>query len=303
MSWLPLSNIVAVAEKAGAPLRIRVIRFPVNTADARDIRGSAGPPPRPGSFVTVNGLKWFLEGAPCEETGAIRHPYGDGTVAKLPYAPEAVRAMLHDGVKQGQPLLFHAGGARAIEELFTAMESMPDVDWTQRRVRIEHGDELYPEMFPRARRLGIVLVQNPEHLDVPPGMDVAAVRRILGVQPGDVIQPMRSVLEAGIRFALGTDGAENPFRNILLASTHPLNPREALTREQAVTAFTRGAAYAEFAEKEKGTLAPGMLADFVVLSKDVFTAPADQVPDIRSVLTVIGGKVAFDATAADAGVQ
>jgi len=303
MSWLPLSTAVAVAEKAGSPLRIRVIRFPVNTADARNIRGSASPPPPPGSLVTVNGLKWFLEGAPCEKTSALRHPYGDGTVARLPYRPEVVRAILQEGVKQGQPLLFHAGGARAIEELFTAMESMPDIEWTHRRVRIEHGDELSPEMFARARRLGIVLVQNPEHLGVLPGMDIAAVKRFLGVQPSDVTQPMRTVLEAGIPLALGTDGSENPFRNILLASTHPSNPGEALTREQAVTAFTRGAAYAEFAEKEKGTLAPGMLADFVVLSRDVFTAPADQVPDIRSVLTIIGGKVAFDATAADAGVQ
>ena len=156
-------------------------------------------------------------------------------------------------------------------------------------------------MFARAKRLGIVLVQDPFHLALPPGMPRTLLARAF---PRGPAQLLRSVVEAGIPFALGTDGPDDPALNILLAATNPNNPDEALTREQAVVAFTRGAAYAEFAEKEKGTLAPGMLADFVVLSKDIFTAPAADVPAIRPVLTVIGGKVAFDAAAPlDAGTH
>ena len=97
---------------------------------------------------------------------------------------------------------------------------------------------------------------------------------------------------------LGT--ADKPGLNVLFASTVTNNPPEALSREQAVTAFTRGAAYAEFAEKEKGTLAPGMLADFAVLSKDIFTVPPAELADVQSVLTVVGGKVVFDAAATPA---
>src|SRR2546422_9042749 len=61
--------------------------------------------------------------------------------------------------------------------------------------------------------------------------------------------------------------------NIMFAVTHPMNPAEALSREQAVLAYTRGSAYAELAERETGTLAPGMLADLAVLSQDIFTVP------------------------------
>jgi predicted amidohydrolase YtcJ len=80
----------------------------------------------------------------------------------------------------------------------------------------------------------------------------------------------------------------------MAAVTHPTNPKEALTREQAVTAYTTGAAFAEFKEKEKGQIAVGMLADLAVLSADVFTVPVEQMEAIRSVMTVFGGKIVHD---------
>jgi predicted amidohydrolase YtcJ len=87
----------------------------------------------------------------------------------------------------------------------------------------------------------------------------------------------------------------DPFLNLLLATTHPDTPGEALTREAAVVAYTRGSAYAEHAERRKGTLAPGMLADIAVLSQDIFTVPAEALPATVSVLTLVGGRIAFDA--------
>ena len=81
----------------------------------------------------------------------------------------------------------------------------------------------------------------------------------------------------------------------MFAVTHPVNPGEALDREQAVLAYTRGSAYAEFAEREKGMLAPGMLADLAVLSQDIFTVPLGELAKTESVLTLVGGKVAYDA--------
>jgi len=78
---------------------------------------------------------------------------------------------------------------------------------------------------------------------------------------------------------------------------------QALTREQAVTMYTRGSAYAEFAEREKGTLAPGMLADLAVLSQDVFTVPADALPATTSVLTIVGGRVVRDERARQGGAR
>ena len=85
----------------------------------------------------------------------------------------------------------------------------------------------------------------------------------------------------------------NPFVNILWAVTDANHPEEALTVEQAVTAYTRGSAFAEFAEKEKGMLAAGFLADLAVLSQDIFTVPPSRLPETESVLTLVGGKVAY----------
>src|SRR5207249_7566233 len=108
-------------------------------------------------------------------------------------------------------------------------------------------------------------------------------------------QPLRSLLAAGFPIALGSDGPMNPYLNIMLAVAHPMNPAEALSREQAVLAYTRGSAYAELAERETGTLAPGMLADLAVLSQDIFTVPLGELPKTESVLTLVGGKAIYDA--------
>jgi hypothetical protein len=69
---------------------------------------------------------------------------------------------------------------------------------------------------------------------------------------------------------------------------------EAITREQAVIAYTRGSAYAEFTDKDKGTLEPGKLADLAVLSQDIFQIPLQDLPKTESVLTLVGGKVVYD---------
>jgi hypothetical protein len=81
----------------------------------------------------------------------------------------------------------------------------------------------------------------------------------------------------------------------MFATMHPYNPREAITREQAVRAYTQGSAFAEFAEQDKGAITQGKLADIVVLSQDIFAVPVPELPKTRSVLTIVGGKVVYDA--------
>jgi predicted amidohydrolase YtcJ len=112
------------------------------------------------------------------------------------------------------------------------------------------------------------------------------------------LEPMQSLIAAGIPIGIGTDaiGApQSPFLNLFLATIHPTHPSEALTLEQALIAFTRGSAYAEFQDMRKGTLAPGRAADLAVLSQDIFHVPPPAIPATTSVLTVIGGRVAWDA--------
>jgi predicted amidohydrolase YtcJ len=81
----------------------------------------------------------------------------------------------------------------------------------------------------------------------------------------------------------------------MFAVTHRDRHSEAMTCEQALIAYTLTSAYAEFAEKEKGSLETGKLADFAVLSKDLFTEPPSRLPKTESVLTFVGGEVGFDA--------
>ena len=87
----------------------------------------------------------------------------------------------------------------------------------------------------------------------------------------------------------------NPGLNILFAQIHPARPGEGITREEAVTAYTRGSAFAEFAEQEKGSLAVGKLADLAVLSQDIFSVPPPELPKTVSVLTLVGGKTVHDS--------
>jgi predicted amidohydrolase YtcJ len=113
--------------------------------------------------------------------------------------------------------------------------------------------------------------------------------------------PLRTLIEAEIPIAIGSDasdsslGAMNPYLNIMFAAIHPARPAEAITREQAVEAYTRGSAYAELAENEKGTITKGKQADLTILSQDIFTGPLNELPKTRSVFTLIGGKVVYDA--------
>ena len=93
----------------------------------------------------------------------------------------------------------------------------------------------------------------------------------------------------------GIGGTISPFLDIMLATLHPDRPSEALTREQAVIAYTAGSAYAEFEEHHKGRLAPGQLADLAVLSQDIFTVPFFLLPNTQSVLTLVDGRIVWDA--------
>jgi predicted amidohydrolase YtcJ len=111
-----------------------------------------------------------------------------------------------------------------------------------------------------------------------------------GAERAERMSPLRSLWDAGIPVAFGSDGTFNPYQNLMIVTDVPGRSKEALTREQAVMAYTRTPAYAEFAEKDKGTLEPGKLADLAVLSQDIFKAPSADLPKTESLLTLVGGQ-------------
>ena len=105
---------------------------------------------------------------------------------------------------------------------------------------------------------------------------------------------MKSMIAAGVPVALGSDGPMNPYLNVMFASINANNPAQAMTREQAITAYTLGSARAEMTENQKGTISPGMLADLAMLSQDIFTVPPAALPATVSVLTLVGGTVVHE---------
>jgi len=201
--------------------------------------------------------------------------------------------MLRESLQNDDQLMVHAVGDQATELFLNAMDATGGAKtWSDRRVRIEHGDGIMPDLIGRVKRMGLIVVENPTHL----GLRELFVKRF-GVERADQMQPMRSLLDAGIPLALGSDGPNNPYLNIMLASIYPGKPREAITREHAVIAYTLTAAYSEFAEKDKGSLEPGKFADLAVLSQDIFSVPPPELPKTESVLTMVGGKIVCDAKA------
>jgi predicted amidohydrolase YtcJ len=199
-----------------------------------------------------------------------------------------LRAGLCARAASEQPLL-HAGGDGSVTVVLDALDASGGARWQRLRPRLEHGDMLDRAQLARAKRMGVVVVQNPSHF-----MDRAMVEARFGAARVMKSDEIKSMVEAGVPLAFGSDGPMNPYLNIMFATIVASNPPEALTVEQALVAYTRGSAFAEFQEKSKGTLEPGMLADVAVLSQDIFKVPADTLRRTVSVLTILGGRIVLE---------
>lgn len=287
------ADSVADVVAAQSPIRWRVIRWPLNEAGQDLQDGKPHLPPQPSPRVDARGMKWMLDGSPIERLAALRQPYADrpGTSGRLNLSTQRLEEVAKWAYGSEDPLAVHAVGDGAIDAYLTALERAGSAEiWRRKRPRLEHGDMLTPDLMPRAQALGVVVVQNPAHFTLRESLLAR-----FGPERMQAAQPMKSLVDAGIPVAIGSDGPLSPFLNIMFATLHPVRPSEALTREQAVVAYTRGSAFAELAERDKGHLSPGALADLAVLSADVFTAPPDQLPAMHSVLTLVGGRPAHDA--------
>ncbi len=295
MTYMPLDRYVRLLREAKFPVRMRLIRWPATDQKCRDVKEGLDLPLHPPGvpLVTVSGTKWVLDGTPLERGMAVRGQYRDrpGWSGALNFPETEIVAMLRETVARNDQSLFHAPGDKTIDAVFKSMIAVdPDeAHWPSRRVRLEHGDGLLLDLIPMARKLGVIVVQNPTHFD--PGTNPVIAR----FGPNSPYLPLRSLLATDIPLAIGSDGPMNPGLNIMFAIIHPLSPSEAITPQQAVTAYTHGSAYAEMAEKEKGTLATGKLADLAVLSQNIFKVPPQELPKTSSVLTLVDGKIIYDA--------
>jgi hypothetical protein len=257
-----------------------------------DLADWKGPSPRQTSAgtVTVSGTKWILDGTPVERLMFMREPYTDApsTRGRLNFPVADLRQFLTRALAAGEQPMFHAVGDAAIDAVLDGLDATGGAKWAPLRPRIEHGDMLEPGHFDRANRLGVVLVQNPAHFMIAPIMHARMGPRTSRTEM------VKTIVAAGIPFAIGSDGPMNPFLNMMFAAVNATNPAEALTLEQSLTAYTHGSAFAERAEEQKGTLAPGMLADLAMLSQDIFKVAQQDLPKTTSLLTMVGGRIVHE---------
>ena len=279
-------RLVRLLQKIDTPVRVRVMFFPVTGVTQAKPHARRQVSDR----IAHGDLKVILDGTPVERSAAIRAPHADapGTNGQLNFTPEQIRQFLRDSRQGGYQLMLHAVGDRAVEAVVEAMEA-EGAGWPERRVRLEHGDGVFPDLAPRVARLGLGVVQNPSHLMLP-----ELILERYGPERAKIDLPLRSLVSAGVPLALGSDGPLNPFLNLMFATTYPWKPGEALTRQQALVAYTHGSAYAEFTDQERGTLAPGKQADLAVLSQNIFDAPAEALPATEAVMTMVGGNIIRD---------
>lgn len=286
MTGYPAPEAALLMADARLPIRMRIIDFPLIPLAAwrTPIRR------RTSGLVTVSGTKFILDGTPIERLMYLREPYSDApaTRGRLNFPEADLRRFLARAMAEGEQPIFHAPGDATIDALLAALEATGGEKWAPLRPRIEHGDMLEPAHFERAKRMGVVIVQNPSHF-----MTGTIIRDRLGARSPRNFA-VKTIVAGGVSFALGSDGPLNPFLNIMFAAINEANPPEALTVEQALVAYTRGSAAAEMMETQKGTLAPGMLADLAMLSQDIFKVPLPELPKTTSVLTIVNGNVVHE---------
>ncbi len=291
-----LASVRAVARRGGGMrARHRIVRFPITDSPGGRLADwrVAGTDTMLSPTMYVSGVKWILDGTPIERLMLMRRPYADrpGWYGRANFPFDTLRALLRDALARGEQPILHAGGDSTIALVIAAMRAeAPDSAWRRLRPRLEHADALGRDQISAVKTLGMVVVQNPTHL----AFSELFVAR-WGAERLRSVDLLRTLVDSGVAIAFGSDGPREPGLNIMFATIHPNVPSEALSREQAVAAYTRGSAYAEFAEREKGTLAPGMLADLAVLSQDIFTVPAQALPATTSVLTIVGGQIVHDS--------
>jgi predicted amidohydrolase YtcJ len=300
MSWLPWNSLEEMFEGYDLPMRLRVICFPVSPEEAQ-----TGCQPGP-SLTNQNhkamftGVKWILDGTPIERLAALEEPYSDapGEYGYLTFPEdtfgEAMENAINSGSLRTTQRLFHALGDRPVRALLDGMSAVgSNGKWAPRRLRIEHGDMIQPDQISELVDKGIIVVQNPTHFALP---EIYMSR--FGPERVAIVQPLRSLIDAGVPVALGSDAigvGGNPFVDMMFAVLHPTNPDEAITIEEAILAYTRVSAYAEFMEGKKGTIENGKLADIAVLSQDLFSIHPTYYPATYSLLTVTDGEIVWNS--------
>jgi predicted amidohydrolase YtcJ len=204
----------------------------------------------------------------------------------------------------GLQVMIHAIGDAANAQILDLYQQAAERNGERdRRFRIEHAQHIRPADIPRFGRQKVIASMQPYHA----ADDGRWCEKRIGPERSKTTYAFRSLLDAGATIAFGSDWTVaplNPLEGIKAAVTrqtldgkHPEGwiPRQKITVDEAVRAYTVGSAYAEFTDFNKGTLAPGKLADLVILDRDIYKIEPGEIDKAQVLLTIMGGKVIYEA--------
>jgi len=257
------------------------------------------------TWIRVGCLKGFADGSLGSTTAWFFEPYlDDPSTSGLAMDVAGMQKDALAADKLGMQINIHAIGDRANAETLNIFEKLRTENGERdRRSRIEHAQHLRMQDIPRFGKLGVIASMQPTHAidDGRWAWKRIDEKRLKGTYA------FRSLLDSGAVLAFGTDSpvaSLNPLIGIYSAVTRRTLdnknpdgwiPEQKISVVEAMRAYTYGSAYAEYQEKVKGSIAPGMLADIVILSDDIFSIDPIKIVDAKVLTTIVGGRVVYQA--------
>ena len=290
-------------------LTARIYAAPLITEGAEDqakigIRRAFG-----GPWLRIGAVKAFADGSLGSRTAYFFDPYTDqpgyrGILSDEMHPISLMRERMMRADQAGLQICTHAIGDQAISIILDLYSEIVKADGPRdRRLRIEHAQHMAAKDFDRFAQLHVIAsVQPYQAID-----DGRWAEARIGHDRASRTYAFRTFLNHHVRLAFGTDwdvAPLNPLLGVYAAVTratldgkYPNGwfPEQKLTVAEAVEAYTMGSAYAEFQEKEKGSITPGKLADMVILSDDIFSIDPAKIRDVKVLKTFVGGKMVWDA--------
>ncbi|HMG48797.1 MAG TPA: amidohydrolase [Allosphingosinicella sp.] len=293
----------AVMRRAGdaGRLNLRILSYASGIDNLLAVAGTGPTPWLYDGRLRMVGVKLYLDGALGSRGAWLKAPYRDAPGQRgLPLLTDTVlKNLMSRAAMDHFQVAVHAIGDAANAELLSAIEELSLTYGGDRRWRIEHAQIVDPADLPRFGRHGIIASMQPTHET----SDWRMAEARMGIERLQGSYAWRSMIDNHVPLAFGSDfpvESPNPFPGLAAAVSREdargeppggWTPQQRLTLEQAFAAFTRGGAYAGFAEDRLGTLEPGRLADFVFIDRDIFAdATAQQIRETQVLETYLGGQ-------------
>ena len=258
------------------------------------------------AWLRIGALKGFMDGSLGSHTAAFLEPFTDAPEERgfLINELDDMRAWVSGADDAGLQVNVHAIGDSAIRDLLDIYLDVAEAHGPRdRRFRIEHAQHIHPDDIERFAIQDIIASMQPYHaID-----DGRWAEAVIGPERSKTTYAFRSLIDAGARVTFGSDwyvAPATPIEGIYAAVTRRTFdganpdgwvPGQKITVEEALQAYTSDAAYASFEEDSKGVIRAGMLADLVLLDRDLTAIPAETINDTRVLATITGGKIVFSS--------